>query len=57
MHVKLDENMPVALAEALRANAHDVDTVGSEGLAGASDERIVAAARRADRILFTEACE
>ncbi len=32
MKVKLDENIPVRLADELLPLGHDVDTVGSEGL-------------------------
>lgn len=35
MKIKLDENMPVALAELLRSAGHDVETVRDENLSGA----------------------
>ena len=35
--MKLDENLPESLIEALRASGHDVDNVRSEGLAGKAD--------------------
>lgn len=34
MKIKLDENIPLAVAELLRSLGHDVDTVVSEGLTG-----------------------
>jgi predicted nuclease of predicted toxin-antitoxin system len=44
VRVKLDENMPRSASQVLVAAGHDVDTVVDEGLAGASDPEIVAAA-------------
>lgn len=35
MKVKFDENLPQQIGVELRARAHDVDTVGEEGLTGA----------------------
>ena len=37
MKIKLDENMPAILAEALRDLGHDVHTVPEELLTGRSD--------------------
>jgi hypothetical protein len=37
MKVKLDENIPVRLADELLPLGHDVDTVASEGLTGRPD--------------------
>lgn len=53
MRVKLDENLPAELADDLAALGHDVDTVHGEGLRGAPDTRVVAAARRSRRVLLT----
>lgn len=53
MKFKLDENLPVELVTDLRGLGHDVDTVIGEGLRGAPDPAVVAAAFAADRILFT----
>jgi hypothetical protein len=50
---KRDENLPVELAEDLRALGHDADTVRDEDLVGAVDPEVVRAALAADRILFT----
>jgi hypothetical protein len=33
MNIKLDENMPASLADALKQLGHDVETVPEEGLA------------------------
>jgi predicted nuclease of predicted toxin-antitoxin system len=43
---KLDENLPVSSAAILAGAGHDVDTVGQEGLGGATDPEVVAAAGR-----------
>jgi len=40
MKIKLDENLPAALAQALRGFGHDTDTVPEEGLAGFVDPDI-----------------
>src|SRR5258708_2567231 len=53
MKFKLDENLPLELAEDLAHLGHEVDTVYSEGLAGADDATVIQAARGADRILMT----
>jgi predicted nuclease of predicted toxin-antitoxin system len=50
---KLDENLPVSSAEVLARVGHDVDTVTGEGLKGAPDQDVVAAAAAAERVLIT----
>jgi predicted nuclease of predicted toxin-antitoxin system len=37
MRIKIDENLPARLADALQAHGHDVDTVTGEGLTGCDD--------------------
>jgi predicted nuclease of predicted toxin-antitoxin system len=54
MSVKLDENLPVAPARELGGLGHDVDTVPEEGLVGADDESVWAAAQRESRFLVTQ---
>lgn len=44
MKIKLDENMPVALADQLRDLGHDVHTVPEESLTGQRDPNIWQAA-------------
>jgi len=44
MRFKLDENLPLSSAAILAIAAHDVGTVGQEGLSGASDPDVAAAA-------------
>ena len=51
MRFKLDENLPASSAAILQTAGHDVDTVIAEGLAGAPDPDVVAAATEAARIL------
>jgi predicted nuclease of predicted toxin-antitoxin system len=50
---KLDENLPVSSAAILTSAGHDVDTVTEEGLVGAPDRDVVAAATAAGRILIS----
>ena len=54
MKIKLDENMPESLAGRLSVLGHDVDTVRSEGIAGAPDPDVWAAAQADDRFLITQ---
>ena len=53
MKFKLDENLPVSSAAILTSAGHDVDTVTEEGLVGAPDRDVVAAATAAGRILIS----
>ena len=53
MKFKLDENLPLELADDLTRLGHDADTVFSEGLAGAEDATVVQAAQSSKRILMT----
>lgn len=48
-----DENISLALSQALRAAHHDVLTIHSLGLQGSSDEDVLKAANGDDRILLT----
>lgn len=54
MKVKLDENLPQHIAVELRARAHEVDTVGEEGLTGRTDAEVWQAAQREGRLLITQ---
>ena len=54
MKVKLDENIPVRLADELLPLGHDVDTVASEGLTGGPDSDVWSAARREERLLTAQ---
>ena len=53
MRIKLDENMPRALAELLRSAGHDVSTVPEEALSGADDPPILRKATSERRALMT----
>jgi predicted nuclease of predicted toxin-antitoxin system len=50
---KVDENLPAEIAQLLNAAGHSAATVLAEGLGGASDEAVLAAARAERRILVT----
>jgi predicted nuclease of predicted toxin-antitoxin system len=54
MKIKLDENLPLALAERLRKLGHDVDTVPQEGLSGRDDATIWPATQAARRFFITQ---
>ena len=54
MKVKLDENLPRQIAVELRARAHDVETVGEEGLTGRADADVWQAAQSEGRLLITQ---
>ncbi|WP_322753077.1 DUF5615 family PIN-like protein [Frankia sp. Cas3] len=53
MKVKLDEGLPVSLAERLGKHGVDADTVFAEHLSGSSDPEVLAAAVAESRIVFT----
>jgi len=53
MKFKLDENLPLEIADAFRGAGHHIDTVQDEGPAGAPDNEILDHSRAAGRILLT----
>ena len=53
MKIKLDENLPTALAELLQAAGHDAMTVAEEALGGSKDPMLLQAATSEDRVLLT----
>jgi predicted nuclease of predicted toxin-antitoxin system len=53
MKFKLDENLPLEIADAFRDSGHEIDTVQSEGLTGASDLKILDRAQIENQILLT----
>jgi predicted nuclease of predicted toxin-antitoxin system len=53
MRFKLDENLPTELEDDLVRLGHDADSVATEGLGGADDASVVAAAIASQRILLT----
>lgn len=54
MKIKLDENLPVVLAQDLQVLGHDVHTVHEEALEGRDDGEIWQAAQREERFLVTQ---
>ena len=54
MRIKLDENLPMLLAELLVQAGHDVDTSPQENLTGAEDPELWQAAQAAERFLITQ---
>lgn len=54
MKVKLDENLPVRLKDALALLGHDADTVAEEQLDGEPDSVVWQAAQRTGRLLITQ---
>jgi hypothetical protein len=46
MRIKLDENLPLSLANVLTALAHEVHTVAEENLSGSKDDELWKAAQR-----------
>lgn len=54
MKIKLDENIPVSLVASLTELGHIVDTVPQEGIAGADDSTVWAAAQREERFFITQ---
>jgi predicted nuclease of predicted toxin-antitoxin system len=54
MKIKLDENLPLRLADLLRDLGHDVQTVHEERLVGQNDTEIWEAAQKESRFLITQ---
>jgi predicted nuclease of predicted toxin-antitoxin system len=53
MKIKLDENLPTALAELLRAAGYDAMTVADEGLGGGKDPNLLQVATSENRVFLT----
>lgn len=53
MKFKLDENLPVELAELFRTHGHDVQTVLDQNLGGASDSALAKVCRQEWRAMVT----
>jgi predicted nuclease of predicted toxin-antitoxin system len=53
MRLKIDENLPIDVADILRAAGHDAHSVYDESLAGAEDEKLAAVARQERRGFIT----
>jgi hypothetical protein len=52
--IKLDENLPASLVEALQQLGHDADSVESEQLVGRDDSKVWTAVQAAGRFLVTQ---
>jgi len=50
---KIDENLPVEIAQLLRNSGYDADTINDEGLSGADDEIDAQRCRSESRILIS----
>jgi predicted nuclease of predicted toxin-antitoxin system len=53
MKFKIDENLPIDVAEVLAEAAHDAVTVDSEGVAGSQDAVIASICQQEERVLVT----
>jgi predicted nuclease of predicted toxin-antitoxin system len=53
MRIKLDESLPSSIVGLLEKRCIEADTVIGEKLQGASDSRVLEAARQTDRLLLT----
>jgi len=53
MKIKLDENLPAALTQLLRAAGHDPMTVADEALGGSKDPKVLQVATSEGRTLLT----
>ncbi len=53
MKIKIDENLPVEIADDLRALGHDAVTVVDQGMAGIDDERLMARVEAESRVFLT----
>ncbi len=53
MKFKTDQNLPIEVADLLRAAGHDATTVGEQQLGGAIDTKVVSVCRREGRVLVT----
>lgn len=53
MRFKVDENLPIEVADVLRTAGHDAATVNEEAVGGASDPDLAALLQRESRALIT----
>lgn len=53
MRFKLDENLPVELAEKLIANGHDAFTIIQQNMQGTNDENLIRVCKKESRALIT----
>lgn len=50
---KIDENLPVDIADLLRTSGYDAETVWSQGMQGASDALLVEQCKLENRVIVT----
>ena len=53
MRFKVDENLPIEVADLLVQAGHNASTVASEGLSGVADPGIASVCRQEERVLIT----
>src|SRR5438309_394106 len=53
MKFKIDENLPLELADILRDENYDATTATAEGLSGKTDDAVLEVCKREERILIT----
>ena len=53
MRFKVDENLPIEVADLLTAAGHDAATVNDQGVGGAKDPDLAGLVRRESRVLVT----
>jgi predicted nuclease of predicted toxin-antitoxin system len=53
MRFKIDENLPVEMADRLRASGHDAATIPEQYMSGQPDDRATEVCRKEDRALVT----
>lgn len=53
MRFKVDENLPIEVADLLTAAGHDAATVNDQGVGGAKDPDLASLVRREKRVLLT----
>ena len=53
MKIKIDENLPIDVADVLAAAGHDAESVYSEGLEGIPDRQLITICKKEQRVLIT----
>jgi predicted nuclease of predicted toxin-antitoxin system len=53
MKFKIDENLPIELADLLQNEGYDASTIYSESLKGAKDPTVIAVCQQEQRVLIT----
>lgn len=53
MRFKIDENLPIEIADTLQRAGHDAETIHSERLTGANDQHLSEVCQKEERALIT----